>query len=213
LGAAPLFADEGGSEDADSTTSDGPTILMAGADASHYTTTEVIVVAAAASDELPPTAGGTPPSPLPLRRWPQWRWRTPLRLITCAAPLRVMAPAPTSPEEDASKSSGIPAKGVTAVATSEGATTPVGTRPTRSPALHRGEWWHLHLRLGRMPPGHYVGVVGMREGLTSIPYSRRNVWRRKRTSKVCPFLAFQIHTLFQTLVGKPSTQIPRVSLV
>jgi hypothetical protein len=40
LGAAPLFADEGGSEDADSTTSDGPT---------H------------------PTAGGMLPTPLPLR--------------------------------------------------------------------------------------------------------------------------------------------------
>jgi hypothetical protein len=37
-----------------------------------------------------------------------------------------MAPTPTSPEEDASRSSGIPAKGVTAVATSEGATIPVG---------------------------------------------------------------------------------------
>jgi hypothetical protein len=49
-------------------------------------------------------------------------------LITCAAPLRVMAPAPTSPEEDASRSSGIPAKGVTAVATSEGAATPVGVK-------------------------------------------------------------------------------------
>jgi hypothetical protein len=47
-------------------------------------------------------------------------------LITCAAPLRVMAPTPTSPEEDTSRSSEIPAKGVTAVATSEGAATPVG---------------------------------------------------------------------------------------
>jgi hypothetical protein len=46
--------------------------------------------------------------------------------ITCAAPLRLMAPAPTSPEEDASRSSGIPAKGVSAVATSEGGATPVG---------------------------------------------------------------------------------------
>jgi hypothetical protein len=46
--------------------------------------------------------------------------------ITCAAPLRVMAPTPTSPEEDASRSSGVPAKGVTAVTTSEGATIPVG---------------------------------------------------------------------------------------
>jgi hypothetical protein len=83
LGAAPLFADEGGSEDADSTTSVGPTIPAAGGDASHYTTTGVTVVAAAASDELHPTAGGTPPSPLPLRRWPQWRRRTPLR---CRSP-------------------------------------------------------------------------------------------------------------------------------
>jgi hypothetical protein len=40
LGAAPLFANEGGSEDADSTTSDGPTL---------------------------PTAGGMLPIPLPLR--------------------------------------------------------------------------------------------------------------------------------------------------
>jgi hypothetical protein len=47
-------------------------------------------------------------------------------LITCAAPPWVMAPTPTSLEEDASRSSGIPAKGVTAVATSEGGTTPVG---------------------------------------------------------------------------------------
>jgi hypothetical protein len=37
-----------------------------------------------------------------------------------------MSPAPTSPEEDAYTSSGIPAEGVTAVATSKGATTPVG---------------------------------------------------------------------------------------
>jgi hypothetical protein len=40
LGVAPLFADEGGSEDADSTTSDGPTL---------------------------PTVGGMLPTPLPLR--------------------------------------------------------------------------------------------------------------------------------------------------
>jgi hypothetical protein len=40
LGAAPLFADEGGSDDVDSTTSDGPTL---------------------------PTAGGMLPTPLPLR--------------------------------------------------------------------------------------------------------------------------------------------------
>jgi hypothetical protein len=46
-------------------------------------------------------------------------------LVTSAAQLRVMAPAPTLPE-DTSRSSGIPAKGVTAVATSEGAATPVG---------------------------------------------------------------------------------------
>jgi hypothetical protein len=51
---------------------------------------------------------------------------TAAELITCAAPLRVMAPAPTSPKEDASRSSGIPAKGVTAAATSEGAATPIG---------------------------------------------------------------------------------------
>jgi hypothetical protein len=51
---------------------------------------------------------------------------TAAELITYAAPLRVMAPAPTSPEEDSSRSSGIPNKGVTAVATSEGAATPVG---------------------------------------------------------------------------------------
>jgi hypothetical protein len=37
-----------------------------------------------------------------------------------------MAPAPTSPEEDASRSSEIPAKGVTSMATSKGAATPVG---------------------------------------------------------------------------------------
>jgi hypothetical protein len=63
LGAAPLFTDEGGSEDADSTTSDGPTIPTAEGDASHHTTTEVTVVAAAASEELPLMAGGL----LPLR--------------------------------------------------------------------------------------------------------------------------------------------------
>jgi hypothetical protein len=63
LGAAPLFANEGGSEDAGSTTSNGPTLLTAGGDASHFTTTKVTVVAAAASDGLPPTAGGH----LPLR--------------------------------------------------------------------------------------------------------------------------------------------------
>jgi hypothetical protein len=51
---------------------------------------------------------------------------TVVELITCTAQLRVMAPAPTSPEEDASRSSGTPAKGVTIVATSEGAKTPVG---------------------------------------------------------------------------------------
>jgi hypothetical protein len=45
-------------------------------------------------------------------------------------------------------------------------------------------------------PGHYVGAAGTREGLTSIPYSRRNVWRRKKTSKVFLFLAFQIRALF-----------------
>jgi hypothetical protein len=51
-------------------------------------------------------------------------------LITCAAPLRVMSPAPTSPEEDASRSSGIPAKGVTAAATSEGPQPQLGSRPS-----------------------------------------------------------------------------------
>jgi hypothetical protein len=51
---------------------------------------------------------------------------TAAELITCAAPLWVMAPAPTSPEEDTSRSSGIPAMGVTVVATSEGDATPVG---------------------------------------------------------------------------------------
>jgi hypothetical protein len=70
---------KGGSEDEDSTTSDGPTLPTAGGDASHSTTTEVTVVAVAALDGLPPTAGGAPPSPLLLRRWPQWRQRTPLR--------------------------------------------------------------------------------------------------------------------------------------
>jgi hypothetical protein len=54
---------KGGSEDAGSTTSNGPTLLTAGGDASHFTTTKVTVVAAAASDGLPPTAGGH----LPLR--------------------------------------------------------------------------------------------------------------------------------------------------
>jgi hypothetical protein len=47
-------------------------------------------------------------------------------LITGAAPLRVVAPAPTSPEEDAPRSSRILAKGVTAAATTEGAAAPVG---------------------------------------------------------------------------------------
>jgi hypothetical protein len=51
---------------------------------------------------------------------------TAAKLITCTAPLWVMAPSPTSPEEDASRSCGIPAKGVTAVATSEGGATLVG---------------------------------------------------------------------------------------
>jgi hypothetical protein len=51
---------------------------------------------------------------------------TAAELITCAAPLRVLAPSPTSPEEDSSRSSGIPAKGVTAVATYEGVATLVG---------------------------------------------------------------------------------------
>jgi hypothetical protein len=51
---------------------------------------------------------------------------TAVELITCTAPLRVTAPAPSSPEEDASRSSGIPAKGITTEATSEGSATPVG---------------------------------------------------------------------------------------
>jgi hypothetical protein len=51
---------------------------------------------------------------------------TAAELIICAAPLRVMAPTPTSPEEDASRSSGIPAKGVTAAATAEGVAALVG---------------------------------------------------------------------------------------
>jgi hypothetical protein len=71
LGAAPPIANDGGSEDADSPHGRG--------DASHSTTTEVTVVAAAALDGLPTTNGGTPPSLLLLRRWPQSRQRTPLR--------------------------------------------------------------------------------------------------------------------------------------
>jgi hypothetical protein len=62
---------------------------------------------------------------------------TAAELITCAAPLLVMAPAPTSPEEDASNSCGILAMGVTVVATSEGAQPHLGSRPSWSPALHR----------------------------------------------------------------------------
>jgi hypothetical protein len=50
-----------------------------------------------------------------------------------------------------------------------------------------------------MPPGHYVGAAGTRVGLTSIPYSRRNAWRRKRTSKVFPFLAFSDSRIISNL--------------
>jgi hypothetical protein len=126
VGGCPSLCLRRGSEDADSTTSDGPTHPTAGGcfplhchcgdhggcshfgraapngwgDASLFAATEA-VAAAEAED-------------------------TAAELITCAAPLRVMAPAPTSPEEDASRSSEIPAKGVSVAATSEGAATPVG---------------------------------------------------------------------------------------
>jgi hypothetical protein len=86
----------------------------------------VIVVAAAASDGLPPTAGGASLSAATEAVAAVEAEDTAAELITCAAPLRVMAPAPTSPEKDASRIGGIPAKGVTAMTTSEGAATPVG---------------------------------------------------------------------------------------
>jgi hypothetical protein len=90
-------------------------------------TTEVTVVAAAASDGLPPTVGGDASLSAATEVVAAVDAEdTAAELITCAAPLRVMAPAPTSPKEDASRSSGIPAKGVTAAATSEGAATPIG---------------------------------------------------------------------------------------
>jgi hypothetical protein len=86
-----------------------------------------MVVAAAALDGLPPTTGGDTSLSAAIEAVATIEAEdTAAKLITCATPLRVMAHALTSLEEDSSRSSGIPAKGVIAVATSEGTVTPVG---------------------------------------------------------------------------------------
>jgi hypothetical protein len=63
-------------------------------------------------------------------------------------------------------------------------------------------WWRLLLLLLRWARlGLYVRAAGTRERRMNIPYSRRNIWQRKITSKVIPFLAFRIPALLQTMVG------------
>jgi hypothetical protein len=81
LGAAPLFADEGVGRRGRLDHFGRVVSPQDWGDASLSTdTTEVTVVATAASDGLPPRVGrGMPPSPLPLRWWPQWMQRTLLR--------------------------------------------------------------------------------------------------------------------------------------
>jgi hypothetical protein len=87
------------------------------------------MVVAAASDGLPPRAGGDASLYAATEAVAAVEAEdTSAELIPCAASLQVMAPAPTSPEEDASRSSGIPTKGVTALANSEGAATPAGVK-------------------------------------------------------------------------------------
>jgi hypothetical protein len=128
LGAAPLFADEGGRKMRKTRPlrTGRLTPWLGGASLSNDTT-KVTVVAAVASDGLPPTAGGD----ISLSAATEVvavvdAEDTAAELITCVVPLWVMAPAPTSPEEDTSRSSGIPAKGVTAAATAEGVAAAIG---------------------------------------------------------------------------------------
>jgi hypothetical protein len=79
LGVAPPFANDGGSEDADSTTSDGPTLPTAGGMLPTPLPLRSRWWLQPLWTGCLRRLGGTPPSPLLLRRWPQSRQRTPLR--------------------------------------------------------------------------------------------------------------------------------------
>jgi hypothetical protein len=92
------------------------------------------------------------------------------------------------------------AAGDTAVATPEGGLLTAMGETELVTSAHCCGWWHprlLHLR--RTHLGRYVGAAGTRERLTNIPYSRRNVWQRKRTSKVFPFSSFSNSCIISNL--------------